>query len=350
MTKLDVVVLFDLNQHVDAGYDFAPELADEAFETEADVLRALRRLGHDAQPMSLFDERNLGDFLERVKAKRPGLVFNLCEAFRSERRHESSVVSLLEMLDLPFTGASSTALALCKDKALAKKILSFHRVKTPGFLLSARARPLKRLRPLGFPVFVKPVDTEGSEGIAQAALAEDEKSALERIAFVHESLGTDALVEEYIQGNELYASVIGNDRLQSLPLIELFVANQSVGAEDLPEGAPRFFTYKAKWDQAYRKKWGIRAGAPRDVDAETERRVGETARKAYHALGVTGYGRVDVRVTPKGEIYVIEVNPNPGLAASDEFAKAAARADITYDVLVERVAQLGLGRYSSKTM
>ena len=346
--SLDAVVLFDLNQRVEPGYDFREELKTEAFETESDVIRALRKLGHEVQPMSLFDERDLEAFLGRVKDRKPGLVFNLAEAFRSQRRHEASVAALLEMLDLPFTGAGSTALAACKDKALAKKILSYHRVKTPGFLLSPRARPLKRLspkrKPLAYPVFVKPVDTEGSEGIAQAALAEDEKSALERVAFVHESLSTDALVEEFIEGRELYAGVWGNERLQSLPLVELFVANQSVGAEDLPQGAPRFFTYKAKWDAAYRKKWGIRAGAPRELDADTERRVGETARKAYHALQLTGYGRVDARVTPSGDIYVIEVNPNPGLAASDEFARAAARADIPYETLIERIVQLALAR------
>jgi len=120
--------------------------------------------------------------------------------------------------------------------------------------------------------------------------------------------------------------------------------NQSVGDADLPEGAPRFFTYKAKWDPAYRKKWGIRAGPPKDLDAATEQRIAETARKAYHALGVTGYARVDVRVMPSGEIWVIEVNPNPGLASSDEFAKAAARADLPYETLIDRIVQLAATR------
>lgn len=341
---LDCVVLFDLNQPVDAGYDFREELRQEGFETERDVKRALEKLGHTAQPMSLFDESDLEIFLARVKKKRPDLVFNLAEAFRTDRRHEASIVSLLEMLALRYTGSDARALAICKDKALAKKILSFHRVKTPGFLVSAKARPLKRLKPLRFPVFVKPVDTEGSEGIAQAALAADEAAAIERVRFVHESLGTDALVEEFIDGRELYSGVIGNDRLQSLPPIELLVENRSVGDESLSDGAPRFFTYKAKWDAAYRKKWNIRAGVPKDLDAETEQRIAETARKAYHSLGVTGCARVDVRVKADGEIWVIEVNPNPGLAQSDEFAKAAARADIGYESLIERIVQLGLGR------
>lgn len=344
MSGLDVVVLFDLNQSVAPDYDFRAELKEESFETESDVVKALRKLGHDAQPMSLFDENDLEALLARVKKKKPELVFNLAEAFRTDRRHEAGIVALLEMLGIPFTGADAAALAVCKDKALAKKILSYHHVKTPGFVVSPRARPLKRLKSLRFPVFVKPVDTEGSEGIAQAALAEDEAAAVERVKFVHESLDTDALVEEFIAGRELYSGVIGNDRLQSLPPIELFVGNQSVGDADLPDGAPRFFTYKAKWDQAYRKKWGIRAGPPKDLDAATEQRIAETARKAYHALGVSGYGRVDVRVTPTGEIWVIEVNPNPGLASSDEFAKAAARADLPYETLIDRIVQLSATR------
>jgi len=337
---LDVVVLFDLNQSVEPGYDFKEEMKDESFETENDVTRTLKKLGHDAQPMSLFDEQDLETFLARVKKKRPELVFNLAEAFRTDRRHEAGIVALLEMLGLPFTGASASALAVCKDKALAKKILSYHRVKTPGFVVSPRARPLKRLKSLRFPVFVKPIDTEGSEGIAQAALAADEGAAIERVRFVHESLGTDALIEEFIDGRELYSGVLGNERLQSLPPIELLVGNQPVGAGSQPDGAPRFFTYKAKWDAAYRKKWNIRAGAPKDLDEDTATRIAETARKAYHALQVSGYARVDVRVTPSGEIWVIEVNPNPGLAAGDEFAKAAARGDISYESLIERIVQL----------
>ncbi|HVO30553.1 MAG TPA: ATP-grasp domain-containing protein, partial [bacterium] len=247
---------------------------------------------------------------------------------------------LLELLGVPYTGASAAALAVCKDKALAKKILSFHKIKTPRFVVSPRIRPLKQVTQVGFPAFVKPLSTEGSEGIAQAARVENEAAALERIRFVHESVKSDALVEEFIEGRELYAGVIGNERLQSLPLVELFVAGEPLGDEAAPQGAPKFFTYRAKWDAAYRKKWRIKAGPPKDLPPDVEKRIGEIARRVYHSLGVTGYGRVDLRLTPAGEIYVIEVNPNPGLAQSDEFAKAAARADIPYDSLIARIVQL----------
>ena len=340
--RLKILVVFDLNQRVEEGYDFFKEdFKTEGFETENDVCRALKRLGHDVAPLSLFDDLTplLAHFRAGVESP-PDLIFNLSEAFRVDRRHEPHIAALLELLKVPYTGADSTALALCKDKALAKKILSYHHIKTPRFLVSPRSRPLKRLRHVGFPAFVKPLATEGSEGIAQAARVEDEKAALERAKFIHESVGTDALIEEFIEGRELYAAVVGNDRLQSLPPMELFVGNAPLGDADTPEGAPKFFTYRAKWDAAYRKKWGIRAAVPKDLPADIEKRLGEIARRVYHSLGVKGYGRVDLRVTPAGEIYVIEVNPNPGLAQSDEFAKAAARAEIPYDSLIARIVQL----------
>ena len=341
---LNVLVLFDLNQEVPAGHDwFAEDFKTEAFETENDVCRALKRLGHNVTPLSLYED--LSPLLARVAADpKPDLVFNLSEAFRVDRRHEPHVVALLELLRMRYTGADPTALAVCKDKALAKKILSFHKIRTPRFVVSPRNRPLKRIAQISFPAFVKPLSTEGSEGIAQAARVEDEKAALERVKFVHEHQKTDALVEEFIEGRELYAGVIGNERLQSLPLVELFVAGEPLGDEAAPQGAPKFFTYRAKWDAAYRKKWRIKAGPPRDLAPEIESRIGEIARRVYHSLGVTGYGRVDLRLTPQGEIYVIEVNPNPGLAQSDEFAKAAARGKLSYPELVTRIVELSLAR------
>lgn len=342
--RLNVLVLFDLNQRVDAGHDwFKEDFKTEAFETENDVARALKRLGHNVVPMSIYDD--LVPLLQRLAVEnpeRPDMVFNLTEAFHLDRRHEPHVVALLDLLRVPYTGADATALAVCKDKAMAKKILSYHKIRTPSFVVSPRARPLKRLEKLDFPAFVKPLATEGSEGIANAARVENEIAALERVRFIHESIGSDALVEEFIEGRELYAGVIGNDRLQSLPLVELLVANAPLDVA--PEGAPKFFTYRAKWDAAYRKKWQIKAGPPKDLPPEVEKRIGEIARRVYHSLGVKGYGRVDLRLTPEGEIYVIEVNPNPGLAQSDEFAKAAARADIPYDSLIARIVQLGEDR------
>jgi D-alanine-D-alanine ligase len=335
--SLKILVVFDTGKEPAADCDYREELASPDFETESHVIAALKRLGH--QPIPLGVCQDLRPLIGRVEQEKPNLIFNLAEAFRLQRRHEPHLVGLLEMLGVPFTGADPTALMLCKDKALAKKSLSYHRVKTPRFVVSHRVRPLKRLK-LNFPAFVKPLAEEGSEAIARAALAGDEASALERVRFVHESTGGDALVEEFVEGREFYVGVLGNGRLQVLPLVELFIGKVPIGDEDAPSGAPRFYTYKAKWDEAYRKKWGIRSGPPADLPEPQAREIAETAKRACIALRVRGYARVDLRLTSGGDIYVIEVNPNPGLAKSDEFAQAAARADLGYDALVARIVQL----------
>ena len=330
-----VLVLFDLNQRVAPDYDWKEDFKQGNFETESDVSKALKRLGHEPKLLSLFD--TLEPLLETIEKDRPDVVFNLSETFRTDRSHEPHLVGLLELLRVPYTGADPTALTLCKDKALAKKILSFHRIRTPQFHVSARARPARRLTGLRFPVFVKPMSSEGSEGIAQAALCDDDRSALERVAFLHERMASDVLVEEYVEGREIYAGVLGRDRLQVLPLVELFVEGKPIGDDSAAESAPRFFTWKAKWDEAYRKKWRIRSGAPAPFANGIEKKIAEVARRASRVLRIRGYGRVDMRLTPAGEIYVIEVNPNPALAHDDEFAKAAARADIAYDQLIGRI-------------
>ncbi len=339
--SLDVLLIVDVNRVLPPDHDyFANELSQPGFKKEADVANALKTLGHGVRVFGLFDD--LGALVAALKERPPDLVFNLCEAFRDRREYEPFVAGVLEMMGIPHTGVSATGLGVCKDKALAKKILSFHHIRTPRFVVSARRRPAKTLTGLRFPVFVKPLASESSEGIAQAALAVDDKSALERVTFVHQSIGSDALIEEYVDGRELYCGVLGKDRLTTLPLIELFVGDVPIGAEEAPAGGPRFFTYKAKWDESYRKKWSIRSGAPQTLDKALEERLLHTAKRACRALRLGGYARVDMRLTDAGEVFVIEVNPNPGIANDDEFAQAAERARMKYVTLIDRIVTLGL--------
>jgi D-alanine-D-alanine ligase len=339
--SLDVLVLFDVSRPVPPDHDFTEAFKDPGFETEGNVCEALRALGHQVRTHPVHAE--LVPLVERLTQNPPQLVFNLCESFNLRREHEAHLVGVLEMLGLPYTGVGTVGLTLCHDKSLAKKVLTFHHARTPKFALSLRQRPLKALRPLRPPVFVKPLNTESSEGIALAALATDEKSALERVAFIHERLQADALVEEYIEGRELYCGVLGNERLRALPLVELLVGDGSVGAEDAAPGAPRFFTWKAKWDEAYRKKWNIRSGPPQELPAKLAHHCQEVARRACKVLRVKGYARVDMRLKPGGELYVIEVNPNPGLARGDEFAQAAARSGLSYEALIDKIVSLAMG-------
>jgi D-alanine-D-alanine ligase len=227
---------------------------------------------------------------------------------------------------------------LCKDKALAKKLLTFHSVRVADFLVSPRERPLRSLRKLTFPVFVKPVNEESSDGISKASFAKTEAEALERARFVHETFAGDALIEEYVDGRELTVGVLGNAnaRLTILPPQELFFGDVKEGQPEDP-AAPRFLTAKAKWDDKYRKKWGIRNGPAAPLPPGIGDKLAKVARRTYRILHIRGLGRIDARITPKGEIVVMEANPNPSLGKGDDFALAAARSGIEYDELVSQV-------------
>jgi D-alanine-D-alanine ligase len=326
-----VLLLFDVfRRPPDDGFSAADVLRAYDKKTEADLFETLVRLGHEPAAIGLYED--VRPLFDRVESFKPDVVLNTCESFLSDRAHEANIPALLELLRVRYTGAGSDALMLCKDKALAKKLLTFHSVKVADFVVSSRERPLRSLRRLDFPVFVKPVSEESSDGIAKASLAKNEGEALERARFVHEKYNCDALVEEYVDGRELTVGVLGNARLTTLPPQELFFGE----ADDDPS-APRFATAKAKWDEAYRKKWGIRNGAAAALPPGVDETLARTARRVARVLHIRGLGRIDFRLTAKGEVVVIEANPNPSLGKEDDFALAAARAGIAYDALVERL-------------
>src|SRR5262249_50368587 len=197
-------------------------------------------------------------------------------------------------------------------------------------LVSHRQQPLRRLRRFVYPAFVKPAGEESSDGISQASFARDEAEALERVRFLHDKLHCDALIEEYIEGRELYAAVLGGRQLTVFPAREIFF-------EQVPEDAPKFATFKAKWDDAYRKKWGIKNAAAGPLPEGVDKKLAYLARKVYRLLKIRGPGRLDVRLTPAGELVVLDANPNPSLAQEDDFAQAALAAGIEYDVLIQRI-------------
>lgn len=327
---MKVLVVFDIARRAAAGETFSPrELKEqEDKETEADVLACLKRLGHEVETLAVFDD--VLPIVEKIKSFTPEVVFNLTESFHSDRAHEANIPALLELMKVRYTGARPEGLMLCKDKALAKKILAYHRVRVPHFVISPETRPLKRLRRFVYPAFVKPVGEESSDGISKASFAKSEEEALERAHFVHEKFHCDALIEEYIDGRELYLSVMGNRKLNVFPPREIFF-------KEVPDDEPKFATYKAKWDDAYRKKWGIRNGAASELPQGLEENLARLARKVYRVLKIRGLGRIDVRLTPAGEVAIIEANPNPSLAKDDDFAQAASAAGLEYDVLIQKI-------------
>jgi D-alanine-D-alanine ligase len=331
-----ILVLFDVHRPIgpDETFNERSLRTEEEKPTEADVLACLRKLGHEVDTLAVYDEVKV--VLERKDAFRPDVVFNLCETFFSDRAHEPNIPALLELMKVPYTGAGPDALMLCKDKALAKKLLTYHRVRVARFLVSERDRPLRRLGRFAYPAFVKPLGEESSDGIALASLARNEAEALERARFLHERFESDAMIEEYVEGRELYLGVLGNKRLTVFPPREIFFG------EPPQEDSPRFATAKAKWDEAYRKKWKIRNGPAGPLPPGLERRLAELARKVYRILNIRGLGRIDARLTQDGDVVVIEANPNPSLARDDDFAQAAMQVGIDYEALIQRILENAL--------
>ncbi len=328
---MKILVLFDLARPTSPDESFSARALreDEGKPTEADVLRCLKRLGHEVETLAVFD--NVMDIVNTLGSFAPDVVFNLCESFRDDRAHEPNIPALLDLMKVRYTGAGPDALMLCKDKALAKKLLAFHRVRVARFVVSHKRRPIRKLGKFGYPAFVKPVGQESSDGIAKASFAKNEAEALERARYIHDKLETDALIEEYVDGRELTVGVLGTRRLSVLPPWEIFFG------QDPEDDAPHFATSKAKWDEAYRKKWGIRNGPAAALPEPVPTRLAPLARQIYQTLHIRGVGRIDVRLTTAGAIVVIEANPNPSLASDEDFARAAAAIGLDYDALIQRI-------------
>ena len=336
---MKILVLFDLAHSVDPNQDFSPEsLKQQDKPTEASVIECLKRLGHDVETLAVFD--NVTDIVEKLKASAPGVVFNLSESFHHDRSHEPNIPALLDLMKVPYTGSGPDALLLCKDKALAKKVLAYHRVRVPNFVVSHQPHPLRSLRRFTYPAFVKPVGEESSDGISKASFARDENEALERMRYIHQKFNCDVLIEEYIEGRELYLSVLGNHRLTGFPPREIFF-------EQVPDDVPKFATFHAKWNERYREKWGIKNGPAKELPERLPEHLAQLAKKVYRLLKIRGFGRIDVRLGQQGEVFVIEANPNPSLAEDEDFAQSAAAAGMGYDALLQEILNAALANTGS---
>ncbi len=333
--KLRVLVAIDANFEPGPAYDYRRHFEEADWETTRDVVGTLDRLGHEVRIVGVC--RDLLPAIQLLRAEPPDIVFNLVEAIHGDRAHEPSFAGLLEMLGVRYTGAASGTLALCKNKGVAKKILAYHRIRVPRFVVSHTHRPLKRLGRFGYPAFVKPLSQESSAGISRKSLVTNEEDCLERVRFIHERQDEDAIVEEFVDGREFYVGVAGVNRVTAFPARELFFDN-------VPEGTPAFASYKAKWDDEYRKRWGIHNGPAVDLPETVARKLYAICRKTARVLQIRGYGRIDLRLTRDAEVVVIEANPNPSLAADEDFAQAAAVAGLAYDQLIQRILDWGAGQ------
>lgn len=302
------------------------------WKTEYDVVAGLHNLGYDVRPLGV--SRDLGVISDAIAAWQPYVCFNLLEEFHGVALYDQHVVSFLELMQQPYTGCNPRGLMLAHDKALSKKILSYHRVAVPDFAVFPRGKPVKRSRRLSFPLLVKSATEEASLGISQASIVSSDAKLKDRVAFVHEQLATDALVEEYIDGRELYVGVIGNRRLETLPIWEMLFAN-------LPEGVAHIATAKVKWDHNYQAKYGITTRAATDLPAGLEEQLSRLCKRIYRMLSMSGYARLDFRLSPEGKLYVLEANPNPNLAYGEDFAESAEQIGLSYEPLLQRIVNLG---------
>ena len=311
----------------------ASESMHAPWKTEYDVMKALRALGHEARALGVQDDLKA---IRRAKEEwHPHIAFNLLEAFDNVTTFDSHVVSYLELLRLPYTGCNPRGLLLGRDKALTKKLLAYHRIRSPEFLVVPRGRKIRRPRRLQFPLIVKSLTQDASLGISQASVVENDDKLRDRVAFIHDSIGTDALVEQFIEGRELYVGVLGNRALQVLPVWELFFGTA-------PEEVRLIATERAKWSAKYQKKHGIVSAAAKGLSPELVDKIQKVARRVYRALELSGYARIDLRLDAEQRFYVLEANPNPQIAHREDFADSAEAAGISYEALIQRVLNLGL--------
>jgi D-alanine-D-alanine ligase len=311
---------------------YTPQQVDE-WRTEYDVITSLKAMGHEVRALGMAD--NLAELRTVVADWKPDIAFNLLEEFQGIVTYDQYVVAFLELMRLPYTGCNPRGMMISRDKALSKQILAYHRIPTARFTLVPRNRRYRPPRRLKFPLFVKSATEDASLGISQASVVHDAQKLRERVEFVHEQTNSDALVEEYVEGRELYIGVIGNDRITTFPLWELDFGR-------LPEAMAGIATRKVKWDRNYQRKHGIATGPARDLPEGAAPRIGRLARRIYSALCLSGYARVDLRLKPDGSVYVLEANANPNLAKTEDLATSALAGGLGYDALLERILRLGL--------
>jgi D-alanine-D-alanine ligase len=318
-------------EHVPANQNFH----HEPWRTEQYVLSTLRKLGHEAKVVGVRSDLEL--IRTTVADFKPDIIFNLIEEFHDQPLYDQNIVSFLELIPVPYTGCNPRGMVLSRDKALTRKILSYHRIPGPDFVIFKRGRKVKRPSKLNRPLFVKSQVEEASLGISQASVVETDAELIERVHFMHEKFHTDVIAEEYIEGRELYVGIFGEDRLTVLPIWELLFAN-------MPENVPRIATRRVKWDAKYQEKHGISSAPAPGISPELRSKIESICKRAYRALGISGYARMDLRLKANGEVYVIEANPNPEIARGEDFADSAQEFGWSYEELIKRILSQGLHR------
>ncbi|QDV27093.1 D-alanine--D-alanine ligase family protein [Aureliella helgolandensis] len=331
MRQLRVLALVNENLVPPDSMEGKSEREIDEWKTEFDVITTLKELGHQVEVLGLSDD--LSPIRNAIHKSKPHIAFNLLEEFHGVVTYDHAIVSYLELMRQPYTGCNPRGLMISKDKALTKKILSYHRIPSPRFAVFPVGRKVVRPKKLPFPIFVKSVIDDASLGISQASVVYDDRELAERVAFVHEHTMADALAEEFIEGRELYVGVIGNDRLQTFPVWELLFTKSDI---------PLIATRKVKWDRNYQEKLGVVTDLAQNLEPQVEKQIGRICKKVYNSLDMSGYARMDLRMRPDGRVYVLEANANPNLAFGEDFAESAEKSQLTYEDLLTKIVALGM--------
>ncbi len=291
-------------------------------------------MGHEVQALGVHDD--LGDIRRASTEWKPHIAFNLLEGFDDITIFDQNVVSHLELLKLPYTGCNPRGLLLARDKSLSKKLLAYHRIPVPEFEVFRIGRPIRRPKRLPFPLIVKSLTQEASIGISQASVVDSDEKLKERVAFIHESIGTAAIVEQYIEGRELYVGILGNQALQALPVWELFFTN-------MPDDAKRIATDRVKWSVKYQKKYGIDSGPAAELpdgvgEQDSARLQARLPRARAERLRADRPAARRARAT-SGCSRRTRTRRLPRARTS---RRRPRRSGISYEALLQRIVNLGL--------
>jgi D-alanine-D-alanine ligase len=304
----------------------------QPWKMEYDVKVTLERMGHTVHAVGIYGDLSvLRKALDEVE---PDIVFNMMEEFDGQPLLDQHLVSYLELKKVRYTGCNPRGLTLAHDKALSKQILAHHRIAVPSFAVFRTGRKVRRPRRLAFPLLVKSLIDEGSVGISRASVVQDDASLAARVELIHRQSGSPAIAEQYIAGREIYMSLVGNDRIRTFTPWELIFNN-------LPEGAPNIATSKLKWSYAHQAQLGLET-RPAELTPEQRRKLESVSKRIYRALFLSGYARLDFRMSPDGEFYLLEANPNPCLAFGEDFAEGVETAGMNYEDLLDTILRNGL--------
>ncbi len=330
--KLRVLIIV-YDTHVPPASIKGIDLEKAEWKAEYEVIATLKAMGQNV--MALGVGTDLAPISSAINEFKPHIAVNMIEEFHSEFIYDQNVVNYLELLQVPYTGCNPRGLMLSRDKALAKKLLAYHEIPVPQFAVFPKGRSQSRPKQVPFPLIVKALNAQASLGIAQSSVVTSDEKLKERVEFIHGSIQMDAIAEQYIEGRELYVGILGNTRLEALPIWELQFGPRS-------ESSHKIASHAAKWDPKYIKRMGIKMKEAKNLSDSESESIQDICKQAYRILGLSGYCRMDLRLSSSGQVYLIEANPNPHIGRGEALADSAMKAGICYEDLLWKIINFGL--------